>query len=250
MQPMAFFILPNVGKADFRWFLVFPMLGKPIFDDFLFSQCWESRFLLISCFPNVGKVDFRRFLVFPMLGKPFFADFWFSPMRESRFSMISCFPPWGKADFRWFLVFPREGKPILIVFWFSLTGDKLVFADFYLSYPYESFFLPIFVHRTPYLDNFSRKSTIYSRIWTIFLENRRFTIVSGQFFLKIDDLLSYLDWFSRKLMNYFRIWAVFSWKGYIGRLTKPPGTPLLPGLSIGRPGMPLGAAFPPNRFRR
>ncbi|EFB32409.1 hypothetical protein HMPREF0971_01253 [Segatella oris F0302] len=59
MQPTAFFVLPNVGKAIFRCFSVFPMLGKAIFVDFLFSQCWESCFSLISCFPNVGKADFR-----------------------------------------------------------------------------------------------------------------------------------------------------------------------------------------------
>ena len=50
---------PNVGKVDFRRFLIFPMLGKSIFADFLFSQCWESCFSLISCFPNVGKAVFR-----------------------------------------------------------------------------------------------------------------------------------------------------------------------------------------------
>ena len=36
------FSLPNVGKGDFRRFFIFPMLGKLIFADFLFSQCWES----------------------------------------------------------------------------------------------------------------------------------------------------------------------------------------------------------------
>ena len=34
MQPMVFFILPNVGKTVFRRFLVFPRGGKPIFADF------------------------------------------------------------------------------------------------------------------------------------------------------------------------------------------------------------------------
>ena len=61
----------------------------------------------------------------------------------------------------------------------------------------------------PYLDRFYRKLTIYSRIWTDFLENRQFTIVSEQIFMKIDDLLPYLDRFSRKLMIYSRIWTDF-----------------------------------------
>ena len=34
MQPMAFFILPNVGKADFNRFLIFPRGGKPPFPIF------------------------------------------------------------------------------------------------------------------------------------------------------------------------------------------------------------------------
>ena len=34
MQPMAFFILPNIGKAVFRRFLSFPREGKPIFANF------------------------------------------------------------------------------------------------------------------------------------------------------------------------------------------------------------------------
>ena len=34
MQPMAFFILPNIGKAVFCRFLIFPREGKLIFDDF------------------------------------------------------------------------------------------------------------------------------------------------------------------------------------------------------------------------
>ena len=42
---------PNVGKVDFRRFLIFPREGKPFFADFLFSPVRESRFSLISCFP-------------------------------------------------------------------------------------------------------------------------------------------------------------------------------------------------------
>ena len=39
---------------------------------------------------------------------------------------------------------------------------------------------------------------IYSRVWTDFLENRRFTPVSGLIFPKIDDLLPYLNEFPEK----------------------------------------------------
>ena len=66
MQPMAFFILPNIGKAVFRQFFVFPMLGKPFFANFLFSQCWESCFSLIFDFSPRRKADFCQFLIFPV----------------------------------------------------------------------------------------------------------------------------------------------------------------------------------------
>ena len=39
---------------------------------------------------------------------------------------------------------------------------------------------------------------IYPRIWTNFLENRQFTIVSEQIFPKIDDLPLYLNEFPEK----------------------------------------------------
>ena len=69
MQPLRFFILPKFGKAFFRRFSVFPMLGKYL--------------PLIFGFPSRGKSVFRYFLVFPREGKPFFANFLFSLMRES-----------------------------------------------------------------------------------------------------------------------------------------------------------------------
>ena len=75
MQPMAFFYssqywesrfspifcFPNVGKAVFRWFLLFPCEEKPIFANFWFSPVRESWFLPIFDFPPRGKADFRRF---------------------------------------------------------------------------------------------------------------------------------------------------------------------------------------------
>ena len=66
----GFSSLRELGNAANGIFLFFPILGKPIFANFLFSQCWESQFSLISCFPNVGKADFYRFLIFPRGGKP------------------------------------------------------------------------------------------------------------------------------------------------------------------------------------
>lgn len=79
MQPLRFFILPKFGKAFFRRFSVFPMLGQPFSSAFCSSQVWEIRFSTFSRFPNLGKVSS--------------ADFWFSLVREIRFLLISCFPP-------------------------------------------------------------------------------------------------------------------------------------------------------------
>ena len=50
---------PNVGKVDFRRFLIFPREGKPFFADFLFSPVAERRFSLIFEFPPWRKADFR-----------------------------------------------------------------------------------------------------------------------------------------------------------------------------------------------
>ena len=129
MQPMAFFILPNVGKTVFRRFLVFPMLGKSIFAVFWFSPVRESRFSPISCFPPWGKADFHWFLVFPVA--------------ERRFSLIFEFPSWGKASF--------------CQFSFIVPLRKPPFANFRSSYPYESFFFPFFINCNLYLSDFSWK---------------------------------------------------------------------------------------------
>ena len=143
MQPMAFFILPNIGKVDFRRFLIFPREGKPIFADFWVSPVRESQFSVISCFPPWWKVDFRRFLIFPRGGKPIFADFWVSPVAESRFLPIFDFPSWGKASF--------------CQFSFIVPLRKPPFANFRSSYPYESFFFPFFINCNLYLSDFSWK---------------------------------------------------------------------------------------------
>ena len=85
--------------------------------------------------------------------KVFYLTFWVFRLSESWEMQPMAFfilPNIGKAVFCRFLIFPREGK--------------LIFVDFYPSYPYESFFFPFFINCTPYLGDFSRKSMIYSRI--------------------------------------------------------------------------------------
>ena len=139
---------------------------------------------MISCFPSWGKAIFD--------------DFLFSPMRESRFSMIFDFPSRGITCFRRFLPVVPLRKPFFPVFCSSYPYESFFFAVFRSSYLVSGQFFPKIDDLLPYLDNFSRKLTIYSRIWTDFLENRQFTIVSGQFFPKIDDLLPYLNEFPEK----------------------------------------------------
>ena len=145
--------------------------------------------------PKVVLSNFRGFSSFWGVGNGANGVFWFSLAGESRFLLISCFPSRGKADFCWFLIFPRGGKPF--------------FADFCTSYPYESFIFLFFVDCIPYLNKFSRKLIIYSRIWVIFLENRWLYPVSEQIFPKIDNLPPYLSYFSWKSMIVSRIWADF-----------------------------------------
>ena len=204
-------ITPKVILSNFRSFPISPVR--------------ESHFSLISCFPPWGKAVFRCFLIFPREGRPFFAVFLFSLVKESRFSLFFVHRTPTKAYFSCFSsvvplrkpIFPvfRPSYPyesLFLLFFVRRTPTKAYFfcfpfivplrkplsAVFRPSYPYESLFFLFSVHRTPYLDNFSRKSTIYSRIWTDFLENRQFTIVSEQIFPKTDDLLSYLNEFPEK----------------------------------------------------
>ena len=151
MQPMAFFIIPNIGKAVFRQFFVFPMLGNSIFADFWFSPAAESRFLPIFDFPREGKL--------------IFSDFLFSLVAESRFSLNFTHHTPTKASFSCFSFIVPLRKPL--------------FPDFRSSYSYESFFFPFFINCTPYLSDFSRKSMIYARIWVVFLIEQ-FRIVDFQ----------------------------------------------------------------------
>ena len=226
---------PESQIKDFRGFSSLRELGNAANGIFYSSQCWESRFSLISCFPPWRKVDFRWFLIFPREGKPIFADFWFSPVRKGDFQrfwfspvrerwflLFSCFPPWWKVDFCCFLVFPRGGKPIFADFWFSLTGDNLFspifirrtptkasFLIFRSSYPYETLFLPIFVHRTPTKASFYRFSFVVplrKPLFPVFRSSYPYESLLLPFFI---NCTLYLSDFSRKLMIYARIWIVF-----------------------------------------
>ena len=81
--------------------------------------------------PNLESLlsDFRGFSSFRELRNAANGIFYSSQYWESRFSA--------------FFDFPRGGKPLFLVF--------------RSSYPYESFFLPVFINCTPYLSDFSRK---------------------------------------------------------------------------------------------
>ena len=179
MEPTAFFDFPSRGKADFRWFLIFPHEGKPIFAEFWFSPVRESWFSLNFDFPPWKIADFRRFLVFPLGGKPIFADFWFSPMRESWFSQIFVRRTPTKRDFSYFSL---------------IVGVRsLILCVFHQSYPYESFIFLFFVDCTLYLSRFSWKLMIYSRTWVDFLENNRPFLCSKTIF---DYRFIFLSWYS------------------------------------------------------
>ena len=110
MQPLRFFVLPKFGKAFFRRFSVFPMLGQPFSSVFCSSQVWEIRFSTFSRLPNFGKVSS--------------ADFWFSLAGEIRFSLFPSFPSRGKSVFCCLLLLPREGKLFLAAFLFSPVRES------------------------------------------------------------------------------------------------------------------------------
>lgn len=105
------FCFPNVGKAVFRWFLLFPCEEKPIFANFWFSPARESRFssifvhrtplrkppFLVFCssYPYESlllpffvhrtptKASFSRFLlIVPRIWVIFRENRWFAPVSE------------------------------------------------------------------------------------------------------------------------------------------------------------------------
>ena len=152
-------ITPKVILSNFRSFPISPVR--------------ESCSSLFFDFPPWGKVVFRWFLVFPREGKPIFDDFLFSPVRESWFLLIFDFPPWGKADFNRFFDFPSRGIICFRRFLPVVPLRKLLFPVFRSSYPISGQFFPKIDDLLPYLSRFSRKSTIYSRIWMNFPKKQR-----------------------------------------------------------------------------
>lgn len=100
-----------------------------------------------------------RFFGFPNLEKAFFAIFQSSQCWDCHFFPSFVLPKFGKDVFHCFLVFSRRRNPF--------------FAVFSSSYPYESIFFLFFVDCTPYLNRFSRKLMIYSRIRAGFREKQK-----------------------------------------------------------------------------
>ena len=105
--------------------------------------------------------------------------------------------------------FPLRPKHCFSHFLLFSHGGNEIFAVFYSSAAAESQFSAFFRFQPWMTNDFSWKLMIYPRIWTAFSENRQFTIVFKQFFLKIGNLLSYLNSFFWKSAIYYRIWIVF-----------------------------------------
>ena len=80
----------------------------------------------------------------------------------------SAFHPRSKTDFQHFLAFIR--------------GWQAFFISFLLSSADDERFLSLFRFHPWMTDSFSRKSSIYCRIWAAFPKSRRFTPVSEWFF--------------------------------------------------------------------
>ena len=94
MQPMAFFILPNIGKAVFRRFSFIVPLRKPPFPVFRSSYPYESLLFpfFVHCTPT--KASFCQFSFIVPLRKPLFANFRSLYPYESLFFpfFINCTP--------------------------------------------------------------------------------------------------------------------------------------------------------------
>ena len=166
-----------------------------------FPTSWKQKTCCLSRIRIMYFIFYNTLIVCRRGTKPCFLRFSsIVPLRKPLFSVFC-------------LSYPYEA--LFFVFFTHRRGTKPVFCVFHQSYPYESLFLLFFVDCTPYLSSFSWKSTIYpvseqffpkidnllsylssfswkstiySSIWTVFSENRQFTVVSEQFFPKIYHL--------------------------------------------------------------
>ena len=170
---------PESQIKDFRGFSSLRELGNATNGIFYSSQCWESRFLLISCFPREGK--------------PFFADFWFSLVRESRFSPIFDFPPWRKADFRRFSFVVPLRKPPFADFRSSYPYESLLLPFFYQLYPVSEWFFAKIDDLRPYLSSFS-----YWAVSDCWFSKRHLCFDTASF---LDCICIFLHWLQNVLYN-------------------------------------------------
>ena len=142
-------------------FCCFPLVGrgrKPIFVVFRSSATAETQNLSVFDFPPRRKRCFSHFLLFSHGGNDISAVFHSSAAAESQFSAFSRFQPWPTNDFLWkLMILPRIWTAFSENLQFTIVSE--------LS------FLKI-CNLLSYLNRFSRKSMIYSRIWVIFPENR------------------------------------------------------------------------------
>ena len=175
---------PPWGKADFRWFLIFPREGKAILIVFWFSLTGDNLFSPIFTRRTPTKASFFRFSFIVPLRKPPFAVFRSSYPYKSFFLPFFVHRTPTKASFcRFSFILPRIWTIFPENWWFTpVSGQIFSKIDDLLSY----------------LNRFYRKLMIYSRIWTDFRENRQFTIVSEQILPKTDDLPLYLNEFPEK----------------------------------------------------
>ena len=157
-----------------------PRLGRLRNSEKQLSQTWEDWKTAKNSFPKLGKNEKHCRQVFPPLGNRKMLKItrrsW-AKCRKHKKERFAC-KRWTEND---------KNSPSLVY----ETEKKLKSA-----FPHGE-------------NQNQRKSMIYFRIWTVFLENRQFTIVFEQSFLKIDDLFPYLNSFSWKLMIYSRIWTDF-----------------------------------------
>ena len=108
MQPMAFFILPNIGKAVFRRFSFIVPLRKPPFPVFRSSYPYESFFFPFFVHRTPTKASFCHFSFVVPLRKLLFVNFRSSYPYESFFLSIFVHRTPTKASFSRFLsIVPR-----------------------------------------------------------------------------------------------------------------------------------------------
>ena len=153
------FCFPPWGKADFRWFLIFPREGKAILIVFWFSLTGDNLFSPIFTRRTPTKASFCRFsFIVPRIWTDFRENWWFTPVSGQIFQEIDNLLSYLNS-----------------IFWKSAIYYRIwaVFHENRQFTPVSGQFFMKIDNLLSYLNSFSWKLMIYPCIWMNFPKKQR-----------------------------------------------------------------------------